>query len=72
MTVAWRLQCFRNRLLLRFIAELAMWTTPRVRARIQVAIRIAAGRTPSDWLLARAGYDRAWLASAVLGEEVIP
>ncbi len=72
MTVTRRLQRLRDRLLLRLIAELAMWTTPQVRARIQVAIRIAAGQTPPDWLLARAGYDRAWLASAVLGEEVIP
>ena len=67
-----RLDRMRNRILLRAVAELIMLTTPRVRARAQVAIRIAAGRTPSDWLLAKAGFDRQYLAAAVLGEEVIP
>ena len=67
-----RLDRLRNRILLRLVAELIMLTTPRVRARARVAIRIAAGRTPSDSLLARAGMNRAYLAAAVLGEEVIP
>jgi hypothetical protein len=39
---------------------------------MKVAVRVAAGRTPTDWLLAKAGFDRRLLAAAVLGEEITP
>lgn len=71
-TVSPRWQRRRNRVLLRLVAELVMWLTPQVRARVHVGISIAAGRTPADWQLAAAGFDRAALGAQVLGEEVVP
>jgi hypothetical protein len=72
MRVTDRLCRWRTRVLMRAVVELVLLLPDRPRARMKVAVRVAAGRTPTDWLLAKAGFDRRLLAAAVLGEEITP